>query len=183
MSTNTHTLAVVGSLRQLPTEVESALSGELDAMGRLIERRLKMTAPKWRTALTQSVHMSSPEPLVREVSPGAAYASAVEEGVRPGGKGLPRFFDPASRSIVQWLQGKAFGSARKPRKGSLKFTAMELELRDRYEGLAWSVRHKGTKARPFVKPAFQQLEPTMRVRLITAVEAAMRASAAQGGTA
>lgn len=183
MASSNNAMAVSLGMRQLPTRVEEALRVELDDLSQLMARRLRMTAPKWRTTLTNSVHVNSPEPLTREIAPAVAYARAVEDGVAPGGKGLPRFFDPASRSIVEWLQSKAFGSARKPRKGSLKFTAMELELRDRYEGLAWHVRHKGTKAKPFVKPNFDQLEPTMRVRLIATVQQAMRAEAGQGGVA
>ena len=194
MSGTVHSISVEAALERLGRDVRSALAGELDVMAQMVARRMKENTPKFRSALTNSVHVDKPEQLVREIRPGTDYAQYVEDGVKPGGKGLPRFFDPKSKSIVDWLQSKApsgfVGPAsgkkkRAPRRGSRAFTAAMLSLRDRYEGLAWHVRHYGIKAQPFVKQTHDEMLPLIRPRLAAAVQAAMTASAAasNGGTA
>lgn len=160
---------VVFALREHGQDMETTMASELDVLAQLAARRMRELAPKWRTELTNSIAVSSPEPLVREVRPGSAHGWYVEHGVKPGGKGLPRFFDPASGGIVAWLESKAFTGAPRVRLGTGKFTARELELRDRYEGLAWHVRHKGVKAQPFVAPTAREMEPVVLKRLDLAV--------------
>lgn len=181
MTTVSNVHQVVAALRQHGDDVEREVSKELDVLAQTAARRMRQLAPKWRTALTNSIHVSSPQPLVREIRPGVDYAQAVEEGVKPGGKGLPRFFDPASASIVAWLQSKVFAGKGRVRKGTGRFTARELELRDRYEGLAWHIRHKGVKAHPFVAPTAKEMEPTVLSRLDLAVRRVLAARPDDGG--
>lgn len=187
MASTVHSIAVEAALGRLSANVHAALSGELDVMAQLAARRMKENAPKFQSTLVNSVHVDRPSDLVREIRPGVDYATYVEDGIKPGGKGLPRFFDPKSASIVTWLQGQARSgfvgpaSAKKkraPRRGSKVFTAAMLDLRDRYEGLAWHVRHYGIKAQPFVRKTHDEMQPVIRPRLIAAVQAAMQASAA-----
>lgn len=189
MAGTVHSIAVQESFGRLGRDVRVELSGELDVMAQLVARRMKENAPKFRSTLANSVHVERPSDLVREISPGVDYAPNVEDGIKPGGKGLPRFFDPNSASIVTWLQGQArsgfVGPAsavkkRSPRKGSNVFTAAMLDLRDRYEGLAWHVRHYGTKGQPFVRKTHDEMQPVIRPRLIAAMQAAMQSSAAAG---
>lgn len=179
---------VVSAMRALPAETERELAGELDVLAQLVARRMRQLAPKFRTQLANSVHIESPGPLIRDIRPGAAYAEAVERGVPAGGKGLPRFFDPRSADMVAWLRTKAFRpGARLGSVGSRRRMSQELELRDRYEGLAWHIRHHGVRAQPFVATTRQQMEPVVRVRLMAAAERAVKAAAArvggQGGAA
>lgn len=136
-------------------QVEAALRAELDVQAQKMARIMRAKAPKFQTILTNSVHVESPTPDSRVIAPDAAHAWYVEKGVKPGGKGLPRYFDPARAPIVAWLQSKAF-SGHAPRAGSKARTSRELQLRDRYEGLAWHIRHRGTQAQPFVKPTFDE---------------------------
>jgi hypothetical protein len=178
--TGTH--QVVFALRQHGEDMERAVSAELDVLAQMAASRMRALAPKWRSFLTDSILVSSPDAMTREISPGMAYAEAVEKGVKPGGKGLPRFFDPASASIVAWLQTKAFAGQGRVRKGTGRFTARELMLRDRYEGLAWHVRHKGIKAQPFVAPTAKEMEPVVLSRLDMAVRRVLAARPDGAGT-
>jgi hypothetical protein len=100
--------------------------------------------------------------------------------VRPGCKGLPRFSDPEAADSVAWLRTKAFTGRSAPRPNSMAAVRRDLELRDRYEGLAWHIRHKGVKASPFIAPALAELESVIRVRLQAAAE---RAIAKRGSAA
>lgn len=160
---------VVFALRQHGEEMEREMASELDVLAQQAARRMRELAAKSRTELTNSIAVSAPEPLVREVRPGSAHGWFVEHGVKAGGKGLPRFFDPASRPIVAWLESKAFSGSPRVRLGTGKFSARELELRDRYEGLAWHIRHHGVKAQPFVEPTARETQQTMLTRMDLAV--------------
>lgn len=146
----------------MPAIAEQQAPGMLEELGQRTAAAMRQTVPKFRTALTNSIDVHRPEPLVREVRPGVAHAEVVETGVKPGGKGLPRFFDPSNAAILEWLRAKAFAGVRVARVGTVKRQTMELELRDRYHGLAWHIRHKGTKAQPYVGPAFEQVQPQIQ---------------------
>lgn len=176
---NADVLAV--QLRATTATVEREVRPELDTVAELMARRMKMTAPKFRTELTNSINVHDTGTLAREIKPGVAHGIYQEEGIKPGGKGLPRFFDPAATPIVEWLRSKAFSGKRVPRLGSRRRASYELELRDRYEGLAHHIRHHGVRAKPFVRPTFTAMEQSSRVRLMAAAERGLRAT--QGGAA
>jgi hypothetical protein len=63
--------------------------------------------------------------------------------------------------------------------GTRALQTQQTELRDRYEGLAWHVRHFGVKAHPFVEPTAKEMEPVVLRRLDLAVR---RVLAARGGS-
>jgi hypothetical protein len=167
------TSGVILAMRQVPQATEHELAGELDALGQLVMNRMRRKARKFRSLMAISIAMAKPEPLAREIGPTVGYAAAQEEGVRPGGKGLPKFGDPDAADIVAWLRSKAFSGRSAPRRNSMAAVRRDLELRDRYEGLAWHIRHKGVKAGPFIKPALDELEHVIRVRLQAAGERAI----------
>lgn len=148
------------------------LGNELDVQAQLVARTMRREAPKFQSVLVNSIHVEKTSPMERKVAPGTDYAQAVHDGVKPGGKGLPRFFDPESVDIVRWLESKVRGTTKRARKASKRFSAQELELRDRYEGYAWYVRHHGTKPNPFVERAF--------VEHASSVVAALKAAALRG---
>ena len=193
ISGKVHSINVDLALSQFGKDVRSAVASELDVLAAMTARAMKMRAPKFRSTLTNSIYVISTSELEREIAPGVDYAPYVEDGIKPGGKGLPRYMDPQSASILAWLQGhnpsRLVGPhparKRRVRKNSMAAVYANLELRDRYEGLAWHVRHYGVRAQPFVKPARDEMEPKVRPRLQAAVRAAMRASVASsnGGLA
>jgi len=164
---------VVFALREHGADVERAVGVELTRLAQLTARSMKRLAAKSSSALVNSIAATSVGDMAWEIGAHVAHAPYVEDGVKPGGKGLPRFFDPAAKSVVDWLQRTAFGGQHKPRKASKALTAQELELRDRYEGLAWHVRHFGVRAQPFVKPAFDELVATAPDRVAAAVRAVL----------
>ncbi len=174
---------IVVALEQHGADMEAGVQAELDVLAQMAASKMRQRAPKWRSTLTNSIRVDKPETLVREVRPGAAHAEAMEFGVKPGGKGLPRFFDPASADIVAWLQSKAFAGQRRPKQGSRLMQAAELALRDRYAGLAWHVRRHGVKARPFVEPTRREMEPIVLARMDLAVRRVLAARPDAGSAA
>lgn len=172
------------ALREHGQDMEAELGAELDVLAQLAARTMRRLAAKGPTSgLVDSIVEAKPDAMTREVRVGAGYGSAVEDGVKPGGKGLPRFFDPASKSIVDWLESKAFTGQERVRKGTGAFTAREQVLRDRYEGLAWHVRHFGVKAQPFVEPTAKEMETVMPRRLDLAVRRVLARRPDDGGGA
>lgn len=175
------TQAVVIALRGHGADVERAVGSELARLAQQTARTMRRLAAKNSSALVNSIAANPVGPMAYEIGAHVAHAPYVEDGVKPGGKGLPRFFDPAAKSVVDWLVRSAFGGQHKPRMGSRALQSRELELRDRYEGLAWHIRHFGTKAQPFVKPAFDELTAIAGARVGAAVQRAM-AQRSQPGT-
>lgn len=165
---------LMDAMRRHPGELEREMEGELDVCAQLLGRAMSRRAPKYRSLLALSVRIQSPEPLTRDIGPTASYAGAQEEGVKPGGKGLPRFFDPAAEDIKGWLEKRISGGRRAPRRFSAAAQTANLELRDRYEGLAWHIRHHGVKASPFIEPAFDDQAPSIEKRLIAAAQRAVK---------
>lgn len=174
---------VVAALAQHGDDVTVATRAELDRLATQAVDLMRRGAPKWRSTLTESIKVRSPSADVREIGPRVAYAEAVERGVKPGGKGLPRFMDPASVEIVAWLRSKAFAGVRVARVGTKRRQGYELALRDRYEGLAWHVRHKGVRAQPFVAPVAREMEAVFAQRMAQAVRRALAARSSGGGSA
>jgi hypothetical protein len=138
----------------------------------VVARALRAKVAKFRSTTALSIHIEDTSEFEKTVAPGTEYAYYIDRGVKPGGKGLPRFFDPASADIVAWLQTKLRGSARSPARGSKAFQSAEIELRNRYEGLAWHVRHFGVKAQPFIEPTAQELAAPVAAALRAAFLAA-----------
>ena len=178
---------ITAALQQHGEDMAAEVNAEMARLAGSAVRIMQRLAPKHQSLLRNSVAATQTGEFEHEIGPTAAYAGAVEEGVRPGGKGLPRFFDPASKSMVDWLESHPRGGgvrrAAKPRKGSKVFTAVMLALRDRYEGLAWHVRHKGVQAQPFVAPTAAALEPEMLARLDAAVRRVLAARPEDSGGA
>lgn len=176
---------VAALIRQRGDAVRAAVVGELDAAADMAARTMRKKAPKWRTTLTDSIHVEKTGEFERVVATGVGYAKSVELGVRPGGKGLPRFFDPASAEMVAWLRDHAFKGRRTAKVGTRARQAMEIELRDRYEGLAWHVRHHGVKAQPFARSTMDEVRPLARERFRAAVARALSGTggAPAGGAA
>lgn len=161
---------VAARLAGIPAAVRSEVDPVFARQVQAVARTMRDKAPKFRTTLTNSVAVENRGPLDAIVKPGTAYAYYKEKGTKPGS--VPRFFDPKAADLIAWLESKvsrATGEKRKPRRGTAKFTARELELRDRYEGLARHIRRRGTKAQPFVEPTAQEMAPIVARELRAAV--------------
>lgn len=162
----------------------SAVTDELRRAGPQLAERLaaemRRRAPKGvRSTLANSVRVQRMGPYEFLVKPDVAYAVNVEKGRKPG-KGLPRFFDPAAASAVAWLQGMLGAAARaanpkyrRGRLGSRRRTAEEQDLRDRYFMWSRSVKARGIKAQPFVKPTADALRAEVQAGLVAAVQAGL----------
>lgn len=159
MTVQHNAYTVAARLMRRGPDLEQALEQELDVQAQLVMRTMRREAPAFQSILINSIHVEKPEPLQRLIAPGVDYAEAVHDGVKAGGKGLPRFNDPEAGDVIRWLESSPYrgfgpvkpGAPRKKKLGTAARAAQELTLRDRYEGLAWHVRHKGTKGNPFVK--------------------------------
>jgi hypothetical protein len=155
--------------------VKSATHDAVAAQAKLVARELRRRIAKFHSEAVKTIGVEEVGPTEQQVIVGSDHAWYIEHGVKPGGKGLPRFFDPQSADIVGWLREKLSAGGRSPRKGSKRFQSAELELRDRYEGLAWSIRHYGVKAQPFVEPTAQEMAGPVAAALRKAVMAAVTA--------
>jgi len=175
-------------LRGMGASIQAQLVRDMAPLAQRLAARMRQEAPKFRSTLANSVTVHQEEPLVVLVSPKVDYAALVNRGRKPG-KGLPRFFDPASASIVAWLQGNlgATGSAgplnprwRSAKLGSQRRTQAELELRDRYMALSRHVKLHGIKANPYVDRTLAAFVPGAANTLADAVRRAIRSG---GGAA
>ena len=190
MANVTNSREIVFALQQHGQDMEREISDELADLAGETARTMQRLLPKSRSTLWKSINVRKRDATTYDIRPTVNYAEFVEYGVKPGGKGLPRFFDPASASIVSWLKSrppsKFMGpqpryQKRAPRKGSRAFTEAMLALRDRYEGLALHVRKHGVKAQPFVEPTAREMEPVVLARLNLAVRRVLAARPDAGG--
>lgn len=175
-----NTFEIAARMQARGPAVEREAQAALDDESNKLVHGVRQRARKFSNVLLNSVHVDTPEPFTRVIGVGAAHGIYQELGIKPGGKGLPRFFDPASAPVVAWLQAKLGGQ---PRARSKARQSYELELRDRYEGLALHIRHKGMKASPFVRPTFQAMRDQVSSALMLAVRRGMAADSSSGGVA
>lgn len=178
-TTNIHQVSI--AMQAHGEGLERALLDELAALAQQATVLMRNRAPKWRSTLTNSIHARQVSPAEWDVGPGVDYARAVEEGRGPG-KGLPRWTDPEAADIKAWLESKVFKGVRRARRTSMKAVHENLELRDRYQGLAWHVRHHGVKPHPYVAPVAEMMRRIFPGRMDQAARDYL-ARAGQGGPA
>jgi hypothetical protein len=172
---------VVAALTQHGQDVEAAALAELERVAQEAARQMRRLAPKWRSALTQSIRVDRPSDAVREIRPGVAYAEAVEMGRRPG-KGAPFFGTPQAADLTAWLADHMpRGGGGGDRRGLARLLAGEDALRQRYVALSKHMKRHGVKAQPFVAPVAQEMETVLPQRVALAVRRAMAARGAGGG--
>lgn len=111
-----------------------------------IGRKLKKSAPKAFSTLTNSITSSRRSLMHWRVGPHVAYSEYVEKGSRSGGF-------PPLKAILSWIRVKGI-SPRNP----------SFSTRD----LAWAIRRKigsqGIKAQPFVEPLIASGFPQRRLQ-------------------
>lgn len=176
-----NTFQVTQAMEAHGVAMERGLWQEMANLAQLAARTMRDKAPKWRSTLTQSIHPTMPAPFTWEIGPASVhYAVYRERGQRPG-KHLPAFGTPAAKDITEWLRNKAFAGLRRVSAGTKRFSARELELRDRYMGLSWHVKHKGLKPQPFVQPTHEEMARLVPQRMAAAAQRLLAQSNA-GGT-
>lgn len=179
-TTNVRQVTVV-----LRSEGEGLLTAMVDELSKLAQEAvvfMKMQAPKWRSELVNTMRADKLSADEWHIGHATDYGQAVEEGRGPG-KGLPRWGDPAAGDIVDWLESKVFAGRRRAKRTSMKAVNENLELRDRYQGLAWHVRHHGIKPHPFAAPTLDMMERTFPARLELAARRYLAKLQPGGGTA
>lgn len=170
--------------------IRTELQRALPVLAQRAAAEMRRQAPKGsRSTLANSVQVrpDSPDGLAVMVEPTVDYAKWVHGGRKPG-KGLPRFFDPASASVVAWLESR-IGDAkravnpkwRRARVGTARRSADELELRDRYWAMSRAVKARGIKADPFVTRTAAAVQKSTVDGLVLAVQAGVR-KAGLGGS-
>lgn len=173
------TIVLTQAMERASAGLESALLDELARLAQEAVHFMKQRAPKWRSALTNSIHANKVTDAEWTIGPSVDYSRAVEEGRKPG-KGLPRWADPAASDIKAWLTSRAFAGRRRARRSSMAAVQENLELRDRYEGLSWHVRIFGIKPHPYVRPTAEMMRGSFPARMVLA---ARRYLAQNGGAA
>lgn len=179
-TTNVRQVTVV-----LRSEGEGLLTAMVDELSKLAQEAvvfMKMQAPKWRSELVNTMRADKLSADEWHIGHATDYGQAVEEGRGPG-KGLPRWGDPAAVDIVAWLTTKVFAGRRRAKRTSMKAVHENLELRDRYQGLAWHVRHHGIKPHPFAAPTLDMMERAFPARLELAARRYLAKLQPGGGTA
>lgn len=169
---------IVVALEQHGADMERAVQSELDVIAGIAAARMKMRAPKFQSTLTDAVTVQKVDEMTREVISGVGYTQAVEYGVKPGGKGLPKW-EKRPLDMVRWLEGHAPTGA--PRRRSRVMDAATATLRDRYMGMAAHIRKFGTKAQPFVQPTYEDMKPIALARMDAAVRRVLAARPDAGG--
>ncbi|RDI25166.1 hypothetical protein DFR41_104222 [Pseudacidovorax intermedius] len=152
-----------------------AVRREMLVQGGRVAVRMRELAPKAQSLLANSIRPVLEGDTVA-IRPAMPYAGWRERGTRPGP--IPRFEDPAATDLVRWLERRAFAGTRTPRRGSRAAAGRSRELRDRYEGLAWHIRRRGTQATPFVEPTARELAGSVA----QALRRVVLASSGAGGT-
>ncbi len=169
---------IVVALEQHGADMERAVRDELDVIAGMAAARMRVRAPKFNSTLTDAITVQKVDDLTREVISGAAYTQAVEYGVKPGGKGLPKW-EKRPLDMVRWLEGHA--PTMVPRRRSRVMDAATATLRDRYEAMAWHIRHHGVRAHPFVTPVHEEMRPIALARMDLAVRRVLAARTDAGG--
>lgn len=127
------------------------------------------------STLRQSIHVAPIQGLPagqvgHEARTGVAYARYVEEGSGPA-VGRPRYY-PNPENLLQYLTHsprlRGFRDWSGPA-GSLSRTLQQDGLEWRARAWAWSIYTRGTRAKPYMRPAAEQSEARVRAILKGAV--------------
>lgn len=182
MASSMDTRAVTAGLPAHWAQMEGALADMMARVAQEAVRLMKNRVTKWRTTLANSIHAEAVSRFEWDVRPGVDYADAVETGSRPG-RGLPRWTDPAAADIKAWLESKVFKGRTRARKGRMGQVMESLELRDRYQGLSWHVRHHGVKANPYIRPTADLMRRVFPQRVEEVVREQLAKANTPGGAA
>ena len=132
------------ALRKAPVEVSAAVDIQLARGGLETARRMREHAPKAMSTLVNSITSRREALMAYRIGPTVQYAMHQEQGVRGGGR------MPPVSAISDWVRTKLGIS----------------DLRARRD-VAWAVARKlqrdGIRARPFVRPVYEDTAWTARI--------------------
>lgn len=156
-----HNIAgIAAALRAAPGKFLSATSQEIKRGSQELANRMKRKAPKFHTELTNAILPVAVAPLEHHVRAGKTYATYVEDGTEGGG------IAPIA-TLEQWIKAKGI-TPRAPNTTPLQLAFL----------IQQGIRHHGSKAQPFAKPALDEVRPLMIARYrdrLTAVIAGLQA--------
>lgn len=145
------------ALRRAPGRLRDELRLALGRSALEIARAARRNAPKAHSILTNSISSyMSPDGLEAVVFAGADYARMVEERTGPGGK-------PPVQSMLDWIRVKRIV----PDDPSMDQTDLAFVI-------ARSIARKGTRAQPFMAPAFEDNKARAMDRINQAIGRALR---------
>lgn len=124
---------------------------------REVKRELRNNGSMGFSTLMNSIRPERPFPLARDVKAGVKYARHVEEGTKPGYRGMP-----PRRPLAEWLR--------------IKHGLTEHEANRRAYGLARFIQAHGTKPAPFFAPAFDKNQSRLLAMLRAGAAEGVRAS-------
>ena len=137
---------VLRKMRATPKEVLAHVDPVLARGAQKIARSAKSGAPKAFSTLTNSIRAEKLSELVHQIVAGTNYARAVEEGTGPG-------VFPSIQSIRDWMQVKGIsGDA---------------------GAIAKSIAKKGTPAKPYMGPSYDEHIPKINRGVVAAVRRGM----------
>jgi len=149
------------ALRRAPAVMQAAMERKVQRaavmLRREVRRQLRRNRSMAFTTLLESIHIQRPFVMTRDVVAGARYARWVEEGTRPGYRGMP-----PRRALASWLH--------------TRHGLDERQAHCRAFGLARYLQQHGTQPAPFFKPAFANKQTAMLALLRQGVVEGVRQS-------
>lgn len=163
--------AAAEAFRRAPEVMTQAIAQKLDRGALELQRAQKRLAPKAFSILANSIQIEETAPLERYVGPTVRYAKWVEDGGKP--KRLP----PPENLMAYVKQSAKISLAGAP--GSEARQSVVDDLRRRAYGMAVHLLRHGSKASPFVKPAFDETRGRIETLLQEGVAAGVAAAGAR----
>lgn len=157
------TEAFARSPRIMRYHLNKALDKAATELTRAVRDKLRDNGSMGHSHLMNSIRPERPFPLARDVKAGMKYARAVEEGTKPGYRGMP-----PREPLAAWLRVR-HGLSKK-------------ESDRRSYGLARYLQAHGTKPAPFFKPAFEQNQSRLMQMLRDGVGKGLAASIKKQGS-
>lgn len=154
------------AFKAAPQTMTTILGQYLDRAAGIVAAAEKKEAPKGATSLlTNSVHVITVSPLVRDIQPGADYAAYVHGGRQPG-----KFPNMAEGSpFWEWVKSVIVGRKAARRKGG------KSAVRDAAFMIGRSIRNKGIEADPFAQRAFDRSKSRVEALMREGTEAGIKA--------
>lgn len=151
-----NTPKVIAAFLAMPRTMERAVDPKVRRAAIELSRDARRRAPKAFSTLTQSIIYRRRRAMDYEVTAGMNYSRAVEEGTGPGGT-------PSWQTMVDWIRVKRI----KPRDPSL--TEADLTFL-----IIQAIHKRGTKAQPYMEPAFKALRPRIELLMAEGVRDGLR---------
>lgn len=159
---------VMAALNGAPETMRSAMDVALARGAEEMARAAREAAPKSLSTLANSIRVDRVGDLHYEIAPGVNYARAVEEGTGPAA-GRPKYY-PNPDGLKQYIEttprARGFEWAKR---GSGKREAQRYDIWHRSRAMAWWIYQHGTRAQPYMRPAFDATRERVRDLVVTSM--------------